>query len=174
MIGTLYQKIKIDEKSLRPSAIYRLRFFATLFLIAIPAFALVKFTSLLSGLGNSFEMAVNILFIGSLIPLAFSRMANMMIFTDKRLDEWEIRVKKRAEAFGYRCLLFSIMGMFLALALLIKNEALATRDFTYLEVLFLPALIYFYMVALPIAYVAWTQKPLDDGEDVESLSDWVI
>ena len=142
MLEAIYQKIKIDEKSLSPAAIYRLRFFSTLFILTIPAFALVKFTNLLSGLGDNYEMAINILFMGSLIPLAFSRMANMMIFTDKRLDEWEIRVKKRAEAFGYRCLLFSIMGMFLVLALMIKSGPLAAREFTYLEVLFLPALIY--------------------------------
>jgi len=174
VLETIYQKMKINEKSLRPAAIYRLRFFATIFVFIIPVFALVKFTTLLSGFGNGFEWAVSLLFLVSLIPLAFSRMANMMIFTDKRLDEWEIRVKKRAEAFGYRCLLFSIMAVVLILALLMNSESLAARKFTYLEVLFLPMLIYFLMIALPILYEAWTQKPLDEGDDLEALSDWVI
>ena len=66
------------------------------------------------------------------------------------------------------------MVVMVTLALAMKSKGLAEREFTYLEVLFLPTLIYFFMVALPIAYAAWTQKPLDNGEDVDTLSDWVI
>lgn len=174
MLDIIYQKTKINEQSLKPHSLYRLRFFSTLLICLIPVFTVLKFTELLSGLGSGFEIAISALFLISLIPLACSRMANMMIFTDKRLDEWEIRVKKRAEAFGFRCVLFSLMVVMVTLALAMKSKGLAEREFTYLEVLFLPTLIYFFMVALPIAYAAWTQKPLDNGEDVDTLSDWVI
>ncbi|MEP3890108.1 MAG: hypothetical protein ABJN69_06550 [Hellea sp.] len=162
MLDLFYQKTKITENSLRPAAILRLRFFSTVLLLLIPIFTLVKFTEVFSGLGHRFDIAISLIFLGCLIPMAFSRLANMMIFTDKRLDEWEIRLKKRAEAFGFRCVLFGMMALLLILSLLIKNEVLATRSFTYLELLFLPATIYFFLVALPISYAAWSQKPLID------------
>lgn len=174
MLEAIYQKTKITENTLRPAAIFRLRFFSTILVGLIPLFTLVKFTELLSGLGASFELLVSLVFVGCLLPLACNRLANMMVFTDKRLDEWEIRVKKRAEAFGFRCILFGMMFLLLALSFTIKLESLAQRDFTYLEVIFLPATIYFFTVALPILYVAWTQKPLSDGEDLDDLSDWVV
>lgn len=159
MIEALYQKIKITERSLCAGTILRLRLFATLVFLLTPVFTILKFTDMLTGLGSGFEWAVSIGFVVCLFGISFSRLANMLVFTDKRLDEWEIRLKKRAEAFAYRCTLFSIMA--LAFVFSFQWEALTMQTFSYAEILFLPMTIFFYLVVLPILYVAWTQKPLD-------------
>jgi len=172
MLETYYQKTKITESSLRPNAILRLRVFSTLCFLLIPVFTVLKFTHLLSGLGQRFEWAVSLAFVGCLLVICFSRLANMLMFTDKRLDEWEIRLKKRAEAFGFRCALFSMM--LLAFIFSFQHESLINRQFTYEEILFLPVTIFFCLATLPTLYVAWTQKPLDSSDDIEGLSDWVI
>ena len=172
MINAYYQKTKITEKSLRPSAILRLRIFSTLVFLLIPVFTMIKFTELLPGIGTGLEWGVSIVFVGCLIVISLSRLANMLMFTDKHLDEWEIRVKKRAEAFGFRFALFSMM--FLAFVFSFQYESLLDRQFTYQELVFVPVTIFFYLAILPILYVAWTQKPLDDSEDIESLSEIVV
>jgi len=102
MLETYYQKTKITESSLRPNAILRLKVFATMCFLLTPVFTALHFTQLLLGLGEGFEWIVTIAFMGSLLVICFSRLANMLIFTDKRLDEWEIRLKKeqRLSAFA--------------------------------------------------------------------------
>ncbi len=174
MLDALYQKTKITEHTLRPTAIFGLRVFTTLLVILAPIFTAVKFTQIFDTLGGGFELAITIFFMACLIPMAFSRLANMMIFTDKRLDEWEIRVKKRAEAFAFRCLIFGLMGGAFIFGLLLDSDALNQRQYSYHEMLFVPTTLFFWAATLPAFYVAWTQKPLEPGEDVESLSEIVV
>ena len=159
MFEAYYQKTKINENSLRRNAILRLRFVSTLLFVLIPIFTTLKFTELLTGLGREFDWGISILFVVCLVFLSLNRLANMLMFTDKRLDEWEVRLKKRAEAFGFRCALFSMM--FLAFIFSFRYEAINTRQFTYNEMVFLPATIFFFLALLPSLYVAWTQKPLE-------------
>ncbi|MEP1230459.1 MAG: hypothetical protein ABJG88_07270 [Litorimonas sp.] len=174
MFEAIYQKTKITEHTLRPAAILRLRVFATLLVILTPIFTTLKFTQMLDVLGGGFELTITVLFMACLIPLAFSRLANMMIFTDKRLDEWEIRVKKQAEAFAFRWLIFGLMGAAFVFGLLLDAEWLNQRRFSYHEVLYVPATLLFWATTLPALYASWTQKPLELGEEVDSLSEVIV
>lgn len=173
MIEALYQKIKIREQTLSAGSLLRLRFCSIGILVLAPVFTGVELLSLWS-IEGPLRWGIIITFMACLLTVALSRIANMLIFSDKHLDEWEIRLKKRSEAFGYRCFVFTLAPAFIILSVVQNDLNLRNIEFSFEQVMFVILNLYIAMIALPIIYAAFSQKPLENGEDVEGLSDWVI
>lgn len=97
----------------------------------------------------------------------FHRLPNLLSLTDKHLDEWSQKVKKDAESFTYRVILwFWFLMMFLAFLFV-------GGDFSGLRLILSPSLeqLLFSTLLIPIAlyfitscHMAWSIKPLSTSE----------
>ena len=173
MLKWLYQKIKIRERSLSASSLLQLRICSLGALVLAPLFTAIELLRFAS-IEGPLRWIIIIAFMACLLPVAFSCIANMLIFSDKYLDEWEIRLKKRSEAFGYRCFVFALAPLVLALGLVQNQPSWIDMTLSFNQVMFVAVNVLFAMILLPIIYAAWSQRPLDDGEDLDDLSDLVV
>lgn len=173
MLKWFYQKIKIRERSLSASSLLRLRICSIGALVLAPLFTAIELLRF-GAIEGPLRWAVIIIFMACFLPVAFSCIANMLIFSDKYLDEWEIRLKKRSEAFGYRCFIFTLAPVVLALGLVQNQPSWIDMTLSFNQIMFVAINIFFAMILLPIIYAAWSQRPLDNSEDLDELSDLVV
>jgi len=173
MLKWFYQKIKIRERSLSAGSLLRLRICSVGALVFAPLFTAIELLRF-GSIEGPLRWAVIIAFMACLLPVAFSCIANMLIFSDKYLDEWEIRLKKRSEAFGYRCFVFTLAPLVLALVLVQNESSWIDMTLSFNQIIFVAVNVFFAMILLPIIYASWSQRPLDDGEDLNDLSDVVV
>ena len=173
MLKWFYQKIKIQERSLTSSSLLRLRICSVGALIFAPLFTAIELLRF-GSIEGPLRWAIIIAFMACMVPVALSRMADMLVFSDKYLDEWEIRLKKRSEAFGYRCFVFTIAPATIALVLMQNNPNWTDMTLSFSQIMFAMVNAFFAMILLPIIYAAWSQRPLDASEDLDDLSDIVV
>lgn len=136
--------------------------------LAISAFSIVTALALLSGL-----------------YVLSNRMHLRFMGLNRGLDEWEIVIRAKAQAFSYKVIFWGMFVAFLAisglglLGLLKANNLtdIAIGQSLHLNLSGLSAMVIglFYLIFfLPTLYMAWTLKPLSQGEDLEDRSDWVV
>jgi len=78
------------------------------------------------------------------------------------LDEWELKARKEAESFTYRALGIILVLIFLTLLTLDFRHDLKALTLSLDVFVKFIGNILLLALFLPVAYIAWTQKPLGD------------
>ena len=162
MLAKLYPYAELTERDLSVSSLRRLRILTGILLFLSPCIAIAQQMPIGDELRRLIIIGVSSGIVISCVLMLFNRLSHIIMFPDKYLDEWEIRMKKDAESFAYRFFAFLVIPLFILSSMIYggpeSEEILfSTEDFYLYSLLFvLP------MCILPIAHIAWTQKPLQE------------
>ncbi|MEE9346684.1 MAG: hypothetical protein V3U82_00720 [Robiginitomaculum sp.] len=158
MLNAFYNKVRITEGALTRSALLRLRVFTSLALISVPIFASFEKLHLTEGQ----KTLGTVIIFACLLPLIFGRIMNTLTRTDKNLDEWEMRLKHKAESFAFKTVFFALTLAVFGGVLLMRfsNVDLHALSLSRADMITMLGLIIYCLSLLPVTYVAWTQKPL--------------
>jgi uncharacterized membrane protein len=152
------------DYSLTPEAMKRLRFYSAMAVIGFPIFSVVGMWDWLDDFNKPIQFIVSLLLLMSFLPLVSNRIYNRLSRHQGRLDEREKDTMRRAQAFSYKFIVILLL-----ILILVGLASLGLMDLDFRTPYFSVSIIaitamnlVFIMLFLPITYIAWTEKPLDD------------
>lgn len=173
MLKTILGIDPIREKDLTPAAVKRVRASSIAAMLTIPLITTLDTFSVFETVGAGGKLALTGVALLIMAPFLFSRVNSIFIRSEKNLDEWELRARTNAQSFSYRAIGLVLILMVLAMVIF-SNFDLDALSFKSESVFHILANLSFLALILPGVYVVWTQKPLNQGEDLEDRSDWVV
>lgn len=163
MFNFIFDRFKVSEKDLTAKSLNRLRLFSTAILFAVPAFTVGAYSDASENISRILYPLLTIIVVGLLVLVGTNTITMTLSRTDKNLDEWEINLKRKAESFSYRFMMF--IGLFFLICSVFLPDQ-HWQEFVQPNIN-MDSIYYFGLnlmvpfVILPIAYTAWTQKPLE-------------
>lgn len=117
---------------------------------------------MLDGFSKPVHLVISTLLLMSSIPLFSDRIFNHLNRNYAKLDEREREVVRKAKAFAYKWVLIGlIVSIAIGMSLLgIIGVKFKTPYVDFATMSLIAMNIAFFMLFLPITYIAWTQKPL--------------
>jgi len=157
----------ISPSNLSRSSIRTLRVVASIGLVAVVLglfmlWAVVP-TNMVTGLTLTFGLVI------AFIAL-IHRLPNLLVITDKHLDEWEITSKKNAESFTYRVIYVGMLLLMIIGLMLQGGESADLRLVltpSFLQIGFTLVLLPALLQLITTNHIAWSVQPISDEELAE-------
>ena len=163
MLKTILGLNPLREGDLSDAALMRLRISSIFAILITPIITVSDYLFHLKVLSPTLKLMFIVMGLICITPFAFSRVSSLFIRPKKDLDEWEIAARKDAESFTYRVLGLIFVLIFLYLAISDIRHGLELISLSGHHALYLIGNILLLALFLPAAYIAWTQKPLDES-----------
>jgi uncharacterized Tic20 family protein len=162
MLNIVEKSCAQKDYSFSPQALQRLRLFTVMALIGFPTFSVLEMFNLLDGFSKPVHFILTLALLMSFVPLVGNRIYNHFSRSGGRLDEREKEAVERAMSFSYRAVIITlIVSIIIGLALTyLLGASIRMPVFTIAAVAMIAMNIAFLLMFLPIAHIAWTQKPL--------------
>lgn len=163
MLKTILGLNPLREGDLSSAALMRLRISSIFAILITPIVTLSDYLFHFKALSPVLKLLIVLIGVICITPFAYSRVSSLFIRSKKDLDEWEIAARIEAESFTYRVLGLIFFLIFLFLIISDIHHGLDVMSLSGDVAIALIGNILLLALFLPAAYIAWTQKPLDQS-----------
>jgi heme exporter protein D len=155
-----------SEGTMSASNLMKMRAFTVVGLLGFPIFCVVEALELLDPLNRWVRSAIWAALLMSYMPMVTNQLNKKLSQKNRNLDEWEKELKRKARSASNH---LAIIGLFALMAgigayCFFTQTDLNTVTFSYAHMLLILMNFVYFLLFLPSAYVAWTQKPLPEDE----------